>query len=81
MLPLVQNVRPSSAASAEALAQAQRHWNKVNSVLDAFGKGQIDPIYATRRIRELTGGKSIHEVVDDATTLMESAAKMGTPKK
>jgi hypothetical protein len=80
LLPLVQNARPGSAASAEALTEAQRHWNKINNVLDAFGKGQIDPVYTTRRIRELTGGKSISETVTDATTLMESIAKMGTPR-
>ena len=44
-------------------------------VLTAFGKNDMDPITATRRIRELTGGKSIPEVVDQMATLMESLAK------
>jgi hypothetical protein len=77
LLPLLQNVRPGSALSSEALAASQRHWNKVNSVLDAFGRGQMDPVQATRRVRELTGGKSIHEVVEDAATLMESIGRNG----
>ncbi len=81
MMPLLKKSSPGSAASAEALTEAQRHWERVNNVLDAFGKGQIDPICATRRIRELTGGKSIQEVVTDAATLMESTAKMGSPQK
>ena len=77
LLPLLAKVRPGSALSTESLAASERHWNKLNSVLDAFGKGQMDPIQATRRVRELTGGKSIHEVVEDATTLMESLGRNG----
>jgi hypothetical protein len=77
LLPLLQKASPGSALSTEALAASQRHWNKLNSVLDAFGQGKMDPIQATRRVRELTGGKSIHEVVTDATTLMESLGRNG----
>jgi hypothetical protein len=46
----------------------------VQSVLDAFGKNEIDPITAQRRIRELTG-KGIPEVVDDGSFLLESMIK------
>ena len=75
LLPLLKLTPSNSAASADAMSAAKQHWTKVNSVLEAFGKGDIDPIYASRRIRELTGGKSIREVVDQSSTLMESLIK------
>ncbi len=75
LLPLLQQTPSQSAASAQALTAAKQHWTKLNTVLEAFGKGDIDPVYATRRVRELTGGKSIREVVDESSTLMESLIK------
>jgi len=75
LLPLLKLTPSNSAASADAMSAAKQHWTKVNSVLEAFGKCDIDPIYASRRIRELTGGKSIREVVDQSSTLMESLIK------
>jgi hypothetical protein len=57
------------------MAAAKQHWTKVNSVLEAFGRGDIDSVNASRRIRELTGGGSIREVVDETSTLMESLIK------
>ena len=56
--------------------EAAEHWKKVTSVLDDFGKNKIDPITAERRIAELTGGKSIPEVVDDMSNMMESFVKL-----
>jgi hypothetical protein len=75
LLPLMKKTPSSTAASAEAMAAAKQHWTKVNSVLEAFGRGDIDSVNASRRIRELTGGKSIREVVDETSTLMESLIK------
>lgn len=57
--------------------EAADHWKKVTSVLDDFGKNKMDPITAERRIAELTGGKSIPEVVDDMSYMMESIVKLG----
>lgn len=67
--------RPQSPAAAQALQNARRHWTKVQSILEAFGRNDIDPIYASRRIREVTGGKDIPQVVDEAAQLMESLAR------
>jgi len=35
----------------------------------------MDPLTASRRIREVTGGRSIQEVVDQSATVMESLIK------
>lgn len=59
-----------------ALKKANDHWRKVFGVLDKFGKGDLDPLSASRQIRELSGGKSITEVLDDMTTLMETVGKL-----
>ncbi|MFB3819657.1 MAG: PKD domain-containing protein [Candidatus Methylomirabilales bacterium] len=78
LLPLLEKARPKGAGSSSAEAdEALRHWRKINAVLSAFGKNEIDPIYAHRRIRELTGGKSLAEVVDQMGTMMEAAVKFG----
>jgi tetratricopeptide (TPR) repeat protein len=85
LLPLLKTATPISGGglraqspiSAEAIARSQAHWGEVQSVLQSFGRNDIDPITATRRIRELTGGKSIPEVVDSMATLLESLAKGG----
>jgi len=62
--------------NAPALKKANEHWRKVFGVLDKFGKGDLDPLSASRQIRELSGGKSITEVLDDMTTLMEAIGKL-----
>lgn len=74
LLPLMEQAKAQGNLSSQALAESKRHWQKVQSVLDAFGKNDLDPITANRRIRELTG-KGIPEVVDDASFLMESMIK------
>jgi hypothetical protein len=74
LLPLMEQAKAQGSLSSQALAESKRHWQKVQSVLDAFGKNEIDPITAQRRIRELTG-KGIPEVVDDGSFLLESMIK------
>lgn len=69
--PLLNNAKPASPTSAASLKQSRLHWQKVQSTLEAFGNNSIDPITAERRIREITGGKGIPEVVNDMGTLME----------
>ncbi|HRV45929.1 MAG TPA: tetratricopeptide repeat protein [Smithellaceae bacterium] len=71
LLPVLGNMQKTKQVYAAA-----EHWKKVSSVLDDFGKNKIDPITAERRIAELTGGKSIPEVVDDMSYMMESFVKL-----
>ncbi|HOG12771.1 MAG TPA: tetratricopeptide repeat protein [Smithellaceae bacterium] len=72
LMPIFESMQKTKQVSAAA-----EHWKKVSSVLDDFGKNKIDPITAERRIAELTGGKSIPEVVDDMSYMMESFVKLG----
>lgn len=75
LFPLMNSTQAASAAGAQAMRQSQQHWRKINGVLDSFGKGDLDPVTASRKIRELTGGKSIAEVTEDMATLLESLGK------
>ncbi|MCX7965594.1 MAG: hypothetical protein N2596_03095 [Syntrophorhabdaceae bacterium] len=75
LMPLLKDAKPASDVSAEALKKSQVHWENVHKILKAFGENTIDPIKANRMIRKLSGGKSIPEVVDDATVIMEGLIK------
>lgn len=59
-----------------AQSKTYQHWKEINEVMEAFGKNAIDPVTAERKIAELTGGKSIPEVVEDMATIMESSVKL-----
>jgi hypothetical protein len=74
LMPLLAAAKPS-AGSVDSLRFAQSHWAEVQKTLQAFGRNDLDPLTATRRIRELTGGKSIPQVVDEMATLMEGLVK------
>ncbi|HSV75195.1 MAG TPA: hypothetical protein VLH79_15670 [Chthonomonadales bacterium] len=73
--PLLKAVLPQSPAEAQALRNARHHWTKVQSILEAFDRNDIDPIQAARRIREATVGKGIPQAVDEAAQLLESLAR------
>lgn len=74
--PILDQVKPTGQ-SLTKFQNAREHWNKVRQILADFGENNIDPVTADRRIRELTGGKSIPEVVEDMTYLLEGAVKFG----
>jgi hypothetical protein len=74
--PILDKVKPTGK-SLTAFQNSREHWNKVRKILTDFGDNTIDPITADRRIRELTGGKSIPDVVEDMTYLLEGAVKFG----
>lgn len=74
--PILDRVKPTGK-SLTAFQNSRQHWNKVRQILADFGENSIDPITADRRIRELTGGKSIPDVIEDMTYLLEGAVKFG----
>ncbi|MDV7400344.1 hypothetical protein RZS08_53510, partial [Arthrospira platensis SPKY1] len=74
--PMLDRIKPS-AGSADNFKASRQHWQEVRKVLAEFGNNSIDPITANRRIRILTGGKDIPEVVEQMATLMEAAVKFG----
>ena len=74
--PMLDRIKPT-AGSADHFKTSRQHWQEVRQVLADFGNNTIDPITANRRIRMLTGGKDIPQVVDEMAMLMEAAIKFG----
>lgn len=74
--PLMSRVTPT-AANRDKFSKAQEHWEQVFTVLTDFGNNTIDPVTADRRIRELTAGQSIPDVVENMATMMEGLVKFG----
>lgn len=74
--PMLDRIKPT-AGSADHFKASRQHWQEVRQVLADFGNNTIDPITANRRIRMLTGGKDIPQVVDEMAMLMEAAIKFG----
>ncbi len=66
-----------SSVQTPKLKQTQEHWKQVSEIMENFGRNEIDPITAERKIAELTGGKSIPEVVAEMADMMESTKKLG----
>jgi|GEM_PF-990720 len=66
---------PKNQASGAAMQNFRQKWEAIQKVLAMFGSNQIDPVTASDRIRRLTGGKDIPQVLEDAATMIESLGK------
>ncbi|MFH0801541.1 MAG: hypothetical protein V2A78_04030 [bacterium] len=60
-----------NALTKEAIEQAGRHYEEVAKVLDDFAANKIDPLTASRKVRELTGGCSLSEIAQEAGGLLK----------
>jgi len=60
-----------NALTSETLEQAGRHYEEVAEILDEFAANKIDPLTASRKIRELTGGCSLSEIAKEAGGLLK----------
>lgn len=70
VLPVLAGAKPKGALTSGALEKAGKQWEEVAHVMDDFAKGRIDPIDATNKVRELTGGKTITQVAEDVRRVM-----------
>jgi hypothetical protein len=68
----VKNWTPSQRARHE---ETKAFWNEVSEVMGGFGRQDIDPIAADRRIHELSGGRGLLDLVDRVGTMIESHGK------
>ena len=66
---------PQGQRSGQAMQNARQKWEAIQKVLSMFGSNQIDPVTASERIRRITGGRDIPQVLDDAAMMIESLAK------
>ena len=75
LLTLMSEATPKSPGAANAMTNARQKWDAIQKVLAMFGRNEIDPVDASNRIRRLTGGKDIPQVLDDAAMMIESYGK------
>ena len=81
------NHEESTAGKNWTTSQRARHeetkafWTEVSDVMGSFGRQEIDPITADRRIHELSGGRGLEDLVDRAGTMIESHGKAAGSKK
>ncbi|MEI6666645.1 MAG: tetratricopeptide repeat protein [Acidobacteriota bacterium] len=75
LLDRLRRMPGANEAGSQRRAQLVRRWEEVQKVLKSIGEGTIDPIHGNRRIRQLTGGYDIPEVIDHAATLLGEVGK------
>ncbi len=66
---------PQNQASAAAMQNSRQKWEAIQKVLSMFGSNQIDPVTASERIRRITGGRDVPQVLEDAAMMIESLGK------
>lgn len=75
LLPLLQTATSKATTeSARRMELFKRRWEEIASVLEGFGRDDIDSIEASRRIRSMTG-RDVKEVLQDASYALEALGK------
>ncbi|MEJ5171834.1 MAG: hypothetical protein WHU10_12670, partial [Fimbriimonadales bacterium] len=75
LLGLFWKTLPKNQASGAALTASRQKWEAIQKVLAMFGSNQIDPVTASDRIRRITGGRDLPQVLEDAAMMIESLGK------
>ncbi|MGM0646674.1 MAG: hypothetical protein ACQESV_09815, partial [Thermodesulfobacteriota bacterium] len=55
----------------------KNYWTKVSKVMEDMGAMKLSPVEADRKIRLITGGKSVVEVTEDMGQLMSASITLG----
>ncbi len=76
IIPFIQQAKGTDPARARSLAN---HYKGMLEILDTFRKpgGGFDPIEASRKLRAFTGGKDLHQILEDVRTTTEVLHKFG----
>ena len=77
LIPFLQNAKPGKGMDSKKLKETIEHFKGIKKVLDDFSVDKIDPLTASRKIRELSGGKDLPEILDQMRNLTEAAFKFG----
>jgi tetratricopeptide (TPR) repeat protein len=77
VVPLLDNVKPGQGLDPAKVAQTQRHLRELQKVFEDFSADKIDPVQASEKIRALTGGKDLPEVLDQIRNITEAVFKFG----
>ncbi len=80
VIPLISSAQAGKGLSAEGLKRTAAQFEELKQVLSAFGESKMDPVTAGRRIREITGGRDLPEILDQVRNVTEAVYKMGNLK-
>ena len=77
LIPFLENAKPGKGMDSKKLKDTVEHFKDIKKVLDDFSVDKIDPITASRKIREISGGKDLPEILDQMRNITEAAFKFG----
>lgn len=78
LLPLLDNNKPKQGTpSYKVWEKHKNYWNKVSKVMEDMGAMKLSPMEADRKIRLITGSKSVVEVTEDMSQLMSAGITLG----
>ncbi|ACV69627.1 hypothetical protein [Desulfohalobium retbaense] len=78
LLPLLDNNKPKQGTpSFKVWEKHKNYWSKVSKVMEDMGAMKLSPMEADRKIRLITGGKSVVEVTEDMSQLMSASITLG----
>ena len=77
LIPFLENAKPGKGMDSKKLKDTVEHFKEIKKVLDDFSVDKIDPITASRKIREISGGKDLPEILDQVRNITEAAFKFG----
>ena len=78
LLPLLDKNKPKQGTpSYKVWEKHKNYWGKVSNVMEDMGSMKISPMEADRKIRLITGGKSVVEVTEDMGELMSASITLG----
>jgi predicted nucleic acid-binding Zn-ribbon protein len=78
LLPLLDKNKPKQGTSSYGVWEKHKnYWTKVSQVMEDMGSMKLNPMEADRKIRLITGGKSVVEVTEDMGQLMSASITLG----
>ncbi|MFO7876410.1 MAG: hypothetical protein R6U55_07525, partial [Desulfovermiculus sp.] len=78
LLPLLDKNKPKQGTPSFGVWEKNKnYWTKVSKVMEDMGAMKLSPVEADRKIRLITGGKSVVEVTEDMGQLMSASITLG----
>jgi len=74
-LKLFKNRIPG-AEGAQRQQELLERWTEIQGLLKDIGEGLIDPVHGNRMVRNLTGGYSIPDVINHASSMISEFGKL-----
>ena len=77
LIPFLQNAKPVPGLDLAKIQAAQQHFAGLKVIIDDLTLYRINPMEASQRIRALTGGRDLPQVLDQVRNLTETLFKFG----